>query len=139
MLYVLDTDHLSLYRHGHKTVSARIEATPASDLAITIVTIEEQLTGWYTQIRKARNIDQLERAYRGLVDVIDSARRIQILPFHRAALEEYVGLRKLVKRVGKMDLAISAIVLKHNGTVVTRNRSDFELVPGLVIEDWSKP
>ena len=37
-LYVLDTDHLSLYRYGHDEVTARIEATPASRLAITIIT-----------------------------------------------------------------------------------------------------
>ena len=49
-LYVLDTDHLSLYRYGHPEVSARIEATPADQLAVTIITIEEQLRAWYTQV-----------------------------------------------------------------------------------------
>ena len=47
-LYVLDTDHLSLYRYGHPEVSAHIEATPADHLAVTIITIEEQLRAWYT-------------------------------------------------------------------------------------------
>ena len=44
-LYVLDTDHLSLYRYGHPEVSAHIEATPADQLAVTIITIEEQTSG----------------------------------------------------------------------------------------------
>ena len=50
-LYIFDTDHVTLYRYGHAAVAARIEATPAERLATTIITIEEQLTGWYTQVR----------------------------------------------------------------------------------------
>jgi len=45
-LYVLDTDHLSLYRYGHPEVSARIEATPADQLAVTIITIEVFVKDW---------------------------------------------------------------------------------------------
>ena len=65
-LYILDTDHFTLYRYEHETVTRRVEAVPADQLAITIVTIEEQLTGWYTQIRKARNAEKLIRACSGL-------------------------------------------------------------------------
>jgi tRNA(fMet)-specific endonuclease VapC len=68
-LYVLDTDHLSLYRYGHPEVSARIEATPADQLAVTIITIEEQLRAWYTQVRRARDRNRLARAYQGLFEV----------------------------------------------------------------------
>ena len=67
-LYVLDTDHLSLYRYGHPEVSAHIEATPADQLAVTIITIEEQLRAWYTQVRRARDMDRLARAYQGLFE-----------------------------------------------------------------------
>ena len=72
-LYVLDTDHLSLYRYGHPEVSAHIEATPAGQLAVTIMTIEEQLRAWYTQVRRARGRDRLVRAYQGLFEVAETA------------------------------------------------------------------
>ena len=138
-LYVLDTDHLSLYRYGHPEVSAHIEATPADQLAVTIITIEEQLRAWYTQVRRARGRDRLARAYQGLFEVAETAKYIRVLPFTSRAVERYLDLRSQLPRVGKMDLSIAAIALEYDGIVVTRNRRDFEQVPNLQLEDWSKP
>ncbi len=52
-LYVLDTDHLSLLRYGHAEVAARLESTPREERAITIVSVEEQLRAWFTQVQPA--------------------------------------------------------------------------------------
>ena len=138
-LYVLDTDHLSLYRYGHPEVSAHIEATPADQLAVTIITIEEQLRAWYTQIRRARDRDQWARAYQGLLEVAETSKYLRVLPFTSRAIERYLDLRARLPRLGKMDLSIAAIALEYDGIVVTRNRRDFEQVPGLEIQDWSQP
>jgi tRNA(fMet)-specific endonuclease VapC len=46
-LHVLDTDALSLLQEGHAAVRARVAACPAEDLAITVISVEEQLSGWY--------------------------------------------------------------------------------------------
>jgi hypothetical protein len=70
--YPFDTAHLSLYRYGHPEVSAHIEAMPADQLAVMIITIEEQLRAWYTQVRRARDMDRLARAYPVLFEVAET-------------------------------------------------------------------
>ena len=44
-LFVLDTDIISLYQHDHRTVCAAVQDHPISELAITVLTVEEQLSG----------------------------------------------------------------------------------------------
>lgn len=136
-LYVLDTDHITLLRKGHPDVVRRVTAVAASEIAISIISVEEQFRGWFTQVRKARDATRLARAYEGLWDVIEMSRSLPVLPFSRSAVDRYVNLRKSLPRVGKQDLAIAAIALEFQATVVTRNRQDFELVPNLVVEDWT--
>ena len=95
-LYVLDTDHLSLYRYGHPEVSAHIEATSADQLAVTIITIEEQLRAWYTQVRRARGRDRLARAYQGLFEVAETSNPTTTPLFDMRAVSRYVPPASLV-------------------------------------------
>ena len=136
-LYVLDTDHVTLLGYGHPQVLTRLATTPRDDRAITIITVEEQLRAWFTQVRRARNAEQLTRAYQGLLQVTELVKSVRVLPFCRAAVNRYLDLRKSLPRLGKHDLAIAAVVLEFDATIVTRNRQDFEQVPNLHIEDWS--
>jgi len=62
-LYVLDTDKLTLWLRGQPRVCQRILAQDPTELCTTIVTIEEILSGWYTQIRRAKKDEQMARAY----------------------------------------------------------------------------
>ncbi len=138
-LHILDTDHLTLFRAGHPQVAAHVSATPAPQIAVTIITVDEQLTGWYTQLRKARDPVELAWAYERLYQVVESLKVFTVVPFSLAAAHRYFALRKQLPRLGKMDLAIAATVLEVSGILVTRNWSDFQQVPGLLLEDWSKP
>jgi tRNA(fMet)-specific endonuclease VapC len=135
--YILDTDSLSLLQRAHPRVVQECQSRPPADLAITVITVEEQLSGWYTALRKARGSDELALAYERLAESVHILDRFPILPFTTAAIarsQQLIGSKLNVRR---MDLRIAAIVLEHGGTLVTRNTRDFNRVPGLVLEDWS--
>ncbi len=136
-LYVLDTDHISLYQKSHPQVVSRIQATDAQEVAVTIISAEEQLRGWFDAIRQATSGERLLWAYRGLRQGIEYFNTIRVLDLNQDALNRYVALRAAKLRVGTQDLRIASIVLSINGTLVTRNRRDFAQVPELKIEDWT--
>jgi tRNA(fMet)-specific endonuclease VapC len=61
MLYILDTDHLSLIqRNGQegKQILARLAAVVDIEIAVTIVTYEEQVRGRLAVISQAKNLEQ---------------------------------------------------------------------------------
>ena len=137
-LYVLDTDIMTLYQHGHPRVVQQVLAHPSAQLTIAVISVEEELTGWYTKLRQARKRDQLARVYQRLAEAVPFFARFRILSFTEPAIVRYDSLRTVHRGVGKNDLRISAIALENGATVVTRNSHDFKQVPGLTIEDWSK-
>jgi tRNA(fMet)-specific endonuclease VapC len=135
--YVLDTDTLTLYQENHPAVVGHLAQHPPADIAITVLTVEEQLSGWYTRLRRAKDVDDLAAVYEHLTATAASLGRFRILSFTKPAILRFEQLRAAKLSVAKMDLRIAAVTLEVGGTVVTRNRRDFQRVPGLVIEDWS--
>ncbi|MBI1916440.1 MAG: type II toxin-antitoxin system VapC family toxin [Planctomycetes bacterium] len=138
-LYALDTDTISLFRQGHEAVCHRIASCPPSEIATTVITVEEYLTGWYALVRKVRRAEQLELAYRELAEAPGFLAQFQVLSFTQAAMARFDALVALKLNVGRMDLRIAAIVLEVGATLVTRNLRDFRRVPALLIEDWTQP
>ncbi len=136
-LYVLDTDVLSLFQHGHPALCARIASHAETDLAISVITVQEQLDGWHTRLNRANRPDELARIYQRLADTVRFLSRLQILSFTEPAIHRFDALKALKRNVKKMDLRIAAIVLEHGATLITRNLQDFKRVPNLVVEDWS--
>jgi tRNA(fMet)-specific endonuclease VapC len=136
-LHILDTDTLSLLQEGHAAVLARVAACPAEDLAITVLSLEEQLSGWYRRLRRAKQPQELAKVYDRLTAAVCSLSRLPILSFSEAAIHRSKALQASKLNVRKMDLGIAAIALEHQAIVVTRNVRDFHRVPTLVVEDWS--
>jgi tRNA(fMet)-specific endonuclease VapC len=136
-LLVLDTDMLVLFQEGHPTVRGRVLAHPLSELATTVITVEEQLSGWYTLLRRAKKRTQLARTYQRLAETVELLSHFKILSFTEPAIERFEQLKAQKLGVKHMDLRIAAIVLEHGGRIVTRNLRDFRRVDALEIEDWS--
>jgi tRNA(fMet)-specific endonuclease VapC len=136
-LVVLDTDVLTLYQLGDPAVVRRVQSRALSQLGVSVISIEEELTGWYTRLRRARKRDQLVRVYQRLTDSVRFLARFQILSFTEPAILRYEDLRATHRRLGKNDLRIAAIVLEANASLATRNLRDFRQIKSLQIEDWS--
>lgn len=138
-LFALDSDTLSLLDRGHATVVAQVASRPSRELAIPVIVVEEALSGWYSMIRKAKTPQQLALGYDELASAVTVLSGIQILRFTEGAIARYQELSKAKLGVRANDLRIAAIALEHNATVITRNVRDFIVIPGLTVEDWSKP
>jgi tRNA(fMet)-specific endonuclease VapC len=136
-LFVLDTDILTLYYRGEPTVVRRVDAQASTELAISVITVDEQLTGWYTATRKARRPDQLAQAYAYLGEAVVRLARWRILLYTELAIARVGQLKALRLNVRLMDLRIAAIALENGAVVATRNTRDFARIPGLSVEDWS--
>jgi tRNA(fMet)-specific endonuclease VapC len=136
-LFVLDTDHLSLYQRGVEPLLSRLLSHSPDELAITIITIEEQLRGRLAQVRKATTTTQLSESYRWLGETVDQLSRLPTLHFDDSAATTYEKLLSQKVRIGTQDLRIAAIVLSQSAVLLTRNRHEFSRVPSLQLDDWT--
>ena len=66
MIYLLDTDHVSLSQRDHPLVSERIQAAGSSQVAISVITVEKQLRGWLAVVRNATTPPARVTAYERL-------------------------------------------------------------------------
>jgi tRNA(fMet)-specific endonuclease VapC len=139
-MYILDTDHLSLIqRNGQegKQILKRLAAIREVEVAVTVITYEEQVRGRLNVLSRAKKLDEQVTAYQNLQQLAIDYRSIIIIPFNDVAALENQRLRKAYPRLGKMDLKIAAISLANKAILLTRNASDFEKIVELKIEDWS--
>jgi tRNA(fMet)-specific endonuclease VapC len=140
MVYILDTDHVSLLETGHLACTKRLNLVGYEQVATTTVTVEERLQGWLGAVRHASAPNQADRliwAYAGLRKTVQYVNGFVILDWTESASRKFFELRQEKVRIGTQDLRIAAIALAADAVVVTRNRKDFAQVPGLQIEDWS--
>jgi tRNA(fMet)-specific endonuclease VapC len=69
-LYLLDTDTVSLYQHGHPLVCAAVADRPSGAVVISIMTVEEQLSGWYAELRRSKKAPKLVAVYQRMADTV---------------------------------------------------------------------
>ncbi|MEG4172382.1 MULTISPECIES: hypothetical protein [unclassified Microcoleus] len=90
--YILDTDCFSLWRKNHPMMVQRIEVN-AENLAVTIVTLEEVIRGWFNVIKQASEPSQADKlvwAYTKLWDTLDDFKNLSILKFDQNAFNIYL-------------------------------------------------
>ena len=138
-MIALDTNILTRLWYGEPEVLRRLATFSESELSIPVVVLEEVLRGRLNAVRKseagqgnwslARCYDLLTRSYADL-------RSFQILPYTDNCDRLMQTWKEQRIRVATHDLRIAAIAMTNSATLVTANRRDFELVPGLSVEFW---
>ena len=136
-MYILDTDHVTLYQQGYAALGQRIAGLSPEELGTTVITYEEQLQGRLAVVRRARTVPERLTAYYWLRRTLDFFCRFPVIPFVEGAAKAFQHLKDLKLRIGTQDLLIAAIALSRQTTVVTRNQRDFGRIPDLLIDDWS--
>jgi tRNA(fMet)-specific endonuclease VapC len=136
-LFVLDSDTLSLLQDGHALIAAKVAEHRPDEIATTVITVDEELRGWFTLVRKAKTAPKIASAYDRLARSVSFLSRTRILSFPETAIAEFHRLKKAKLRIGANDLRIAAIAMQLDATVVTRNVSDFAHIPGVKFEAWS--
>lgn len=120
--YLIDTN-ICIYlldgRGDH--VRERFEACDRAELVTSAIVRAEVMLG-------AKTEDQLDRAEALFA-------QIETLPFDAKAADIYA---KLPFSRGNLDRFIGAHALALDLTVVTNNECDFDEIPGLRIENWTK-
>jgi tRNA(fMet)-specific endonuclease VapC len=136
-LFVLDTDILALLQAGHPQVNARAAARAPGEIAITVITVDEQLRGWFTLVHRAKKPKHVAFAYHQLARSVSDLSRTRILPYSETAIAAFELLLQAKLKIRANDLRIAAIAMEYGGTVITRNARDFGHIPNVVIDDWS--
>ncbi|MGH9833675.1 MAG: type II toxin-antitoxin system VapC family toxin [Blastocatellia bacterium] len=139
MIYILDTNICRDLIKNPRALDHRQSVLAEGDrVCTTMISFGESVGGWLPKCRHAKNGDERAEAYTNLYETFTFYRRSICLPFDSAAAAIFDQLRPQKLRIGVNDVAIAAITLSVGGILITRNFADFQRIPGLLIEDWTK-
>ena len=132
MSYLIDTDTVSAYLRRPGSLAHRFTQY-AGRLWISTMTLAELFAWTYGKPEPGPTLAAILEL-RALLDVLD---------FDEASAETYgrlrVDLRRLGVTVAPPDLIIASTAMTHGLAIVTHNTSDFDSIPGLIVEDWLTP
>jgi tRNA(fMet)-specific endonuclease VapC len=124
---------------GGATYAARAAAVPLHEQAVPVIVIEAIMRGRFNIIRQAeggRVSISLARADELLEDTFTDFQRLHILSYTPQVESPDQEWRQQGIRLATHDLQVAAIGVGHAAILISRNRRDFEPVPGLVTEFW---
>lgn len=131
--YMLDTDIcIYLTKNRHPQVTARFEQLRPEQLVMSAITYGELQYGANKSNQRERTLSQL-------------AELIQYVPVENlssAAAQAYGEIRAALEKqglaIGNNDLWIAAHALTLDVTLATNNEREFERIPGLIVENWTR-
>lgn len=129
-MYILDTNTLIYYFKGQGNVAQNFAAVRPEDIAISTIVLFDLQVGLAKSTSPAKRSQQLQQLLS----------RVNLVPFDRAAALAAGTIRAQLEQqgtpIGPMDVLIAGTAVALQGTIVTRNVSEFSRVLGLSIVDW---
>lgn len=126
--YLIDTDWIIHWLNDHPTISQRLTEIRDQGLALSVVSLAELYEGVYYAADPARSERALHNLLTGVIVLGIDQETCQVFGRERGRL------RAARVRVADLDLMIGATALRHNLTLLTNNRRDFEMIVGLRLE-----
>lgn len=135
-LYLFDTDSVTLYQLGNALVLRNIMRHLGDTFSVSVITVEEQLVGWQTALRQARDDRRRELIYERMARAVENLAGWRVFAYPLSAMNRHAAFMRQRSNVGANDSKIAAIALEFGATIITRNLRDFRRIPGVVAEDW---
>ena len=130
MIYLPDTNAVSVYLRGNDPALNQKMAAKWSDLRLSAFVVAERE---YGIIRHASGL-KYKRRFNALVDIMP------IVTFDREDAAHYARIRVMLEKkgrgIGPIDSLIAAQALRLGATIVTHNVAEFKRVPKLKVVDW---
>jgi tRNA(fMet)-specific endonuclease VapC len=138
-MIAFDTDVLTEILLGNAAFLQRASAIPIAEQSLPVIVIEEIMRGRLNVIRQAeagRGSISISNAYELFEDTFRDFRRVHVLSHTSQAEALYQEWRGQGIRTATHDLRIAALCVTHRAKLISRNRRDFEKIPGLSVEFW---
>ena len=133
MQWLLDTNAwILLLKSASEPLVNRLAEQQEGDVVLCSIVKAELWHGAHKYAKRNQRLERLAELF---------ARHVS-LPFNDAAAWEYAEIRDHLERqgtvIGPNDLKIAAICRTHQVGLVTANLNEFQRVPGLISEDWTR-
>ena len=138
-MIAFDADVLTELLAGRADFIQRAVLLSSEIQAVPVIVIEEIVRGRLNTIRWAESGKAkigLDRAYQLFQDTVADFSRFHVQAYDSQADHLFQNWKTEKIRVGTHDMRIAAICVSHDATLISRNRQDFSLLPGLKVDYW---
>ena len=136
MKYLLDTNVMIHLMNNQQPLSGNVMAHDPKDLAISGFTVAELAYGVENSSADMRENNRIARA--ALIAPFNQIYHDDAITQAYGKIKAYLVQNKIYSPKNEFDILIAATAIAKDLVLVTQNLKDFEKIPNLKFEDWSK-
>jgi tRNA(fMet)-specific endonuclease VapC len=134
--YVLDTNAVSALMKGDTNALDQLRKVARTDVSVPQPVLAELAYG-ISRLPASRRRERLRDRYERLRSELPRAPWSDDVTDHFGEIK--AGLERKGERLEDFDAAVAAHALAHGATLVTANLRHMRRIPGLRVDDWTKP